>query len=281
MDLHERGERLPSALRQLFFDGGAGRRLSVALPLGDLVWPDPDYAQHQVPTRPAYWLSDEPVRAELWTRLRAEHPRSGLWPVLLDDSTQPWSAGQVAPENVADIDTYHPAAFMAEVWEDWVEPQSDEDPDDYDFEDLAPFRRDCPGPAPAGQRMEDPNVVADWYAGILDDGSTPLGLAAVSRSADALAVMGWQGAVNHNKWAAPLAAVVRSWEDRFGVRVVRLGFDTLDMSVAAPPVGIDHALRVAAEHWAFCPDNIIQGPGTLAGYAEEIRGRNSWSFWWD
>src|SRR3954469_19563669 len=98
MDLHERGERLPSALRQLFFDGGAGRRLSVALPAGDLVWPDPDYAQHQMPTRPAYWLSNEPATARLWTRLRAEHPRSGLWPLLLDDTTQPWSAGQVAPE---------------------------------------------------------------------------------------------------------------------------------------------------------------------------------------
>ncbi|MCW2900089.1 MAG: hypothetical protein JWO67_2354 [Streptosporangiaceae bacterium] len=281
MDLHERGERLPSALRQLFFDGGARRRLSVALPPGDVVWPDPDYVQHQTPVRPAYWLSDEPASGGLWGRLRAEHPRSGLWPVLLDDTTQPWSAGQVAPEQVADIGTYLPAAFMREVWADWVEPQDDGDDGDDDFEDLAPFGRDCPGLAPAGERMEDPDVVADWCARVLDNGSTPLGLAAVGRSADTLAVMGWQGALNHNKWTAPLAAVVRSWEDRFGVRVVRLGFDTLDMSVAAPPMSHDHALRVAAEHWAFCPDNIVQGAGTLAGYAEEIRGKNAWSFWWD
>lgn len=281
MDLHERGERLPSALRQLFFDGGAGRRLSAPLPAGDLVWPDPDYTQHQAPTRPAYWLSDEPAGAGLWSRFRAEHHRSGLWPLLMDDSTQPWSAGQVAPEQVADIDTYRPSAFMSEVWADWAEPQGDEGEEDYDFEDLAPFRRECPGLAPPGELMEDPDVVADWYAGILDDGSMPLGLAAVGRGADALAVMGWQGAVNHNKWTAPLSAVVRSWEERFGVRVVRIGFDTLDVSVAAPPVTTDHALRVAAEHWAFCPDNITQGPGALAGYAQSIRGRNSWSFWWD
>jgi len=26
---------------------------------------------------------------------------------------------------------------------------------------------------------------------------------------------------------------------------------------------------------------MFQGPGTLAGYAEEIRGKTSWSFWWD
>jgi uncharacterized protein DUF4253 len=277
MDVHERGERLPSALRQLFADGGAGRRLSVALPAGDLVWPDPDYRQHQMPTRPAYWLSEAPVGADLWTRLHAEHHRSGLWPVLLDDSTQPWSAGQVAPETTADIDTFDAAAFMAEVWADWLEPQDDHQ----DLEDLAPFGRDCPGLAAPGEPVRSPTAVAAWYVKVLDDGSTPLGLAAASRGADVLAVMGWQGAVNHNKWTAPLAAVVRSWEDRFGARVIRLGFNTLDLSVAAPPATTEHALHVAAEHWTFCPDNILQGPGTLADYAEEIRGKNFWSFWWD
>ncbi|MEJ3655644.1 DUF4253 domain-containing protein [Actinomycetes bacterium KLBMP 9759] len=63
-----------------------------------------------------------------------------------------------------------------------------------------------------------------------------------------------------------------------------LGFDTLYLSVAAPPTTTEHALRVAAEHFAFCPDNIQQGEcgaETLTGYAELIRGRNSWSFWWD
>ncbi|MER7268575.1 DUF4253 domain-containing protein [Micromonospora carbonacea] len=39
--------------------------------------------------------------------------------------------------------------------------------------------------------------------------------------------------------------------------------------------------RVAAEHLAFCPDNVRQGSGSLAAYAQEIRGRQSWSFWWD
>lgn len=33
--------------------------------------------------RPAYWLSDGPVTATLWTRLHADHGRSGLWPCRL------------------------------------------------------------------------------------------------------------------------------------------------------------------------------------------------------
>ncbi|WP_254715620.1 DUF4253 domain-containing protein [Actinomadura sp. NAK00032] len=92
--------------------------------------------------------------------------------------------------------------------------------------------------------------------------------------------MGWQGPVNHHP-PSPLSAMLRSWEDRFGVRVVRVGFDTLDVSVAAPPVTEEHALHVAAEHFAFCPDNVQQGPETLREYAKAIQGGNSWSFWWD
>lgn len=276
MDDHDR-RRLPAALRQLFADGGAGRMLPYALPPGSVVWPDPGYTQHQTAKRPALWLSDEPVTGELWSRLRTEHRRSGLWPLLLDDTAQPWSAGQIAPEPVADIANYDPAAFMAEVWADWLEPLPAWD----EAEELAPFGRSCPGLAPPGDLVEDPDLLADRHARILAERDMQLGLTAVGRSADTLAAIGWQGALNHNPWTAPMSAVIRTWEDRFGVRVVAMGFNTLDLSVAAPPVTVPHALLVAAEHWAFCPDNIVQGPGDLVGYAEHIRGRRTWSFWWD
>jgi hypothetical protein len=265
---------LPADLRRLFADGGSGRTLSVPLPPGCVVWPDPGYRQHVPPRRPALWVSDEPVPSGLWADLRAEHARSGLWPMLLDDSTQPWSAGQIAPEPVTDIDTYDAGAFMAEVWAERAAA-------DDDFGDLEPYEHTCPGLAPPGERVGDPDVAADRYVRDLGDRGTPLGLAAARRGADVLTVMGWQGAVNHNQWIAPLSAVLRSWEERFGARVVGVGFDTLDVTVAAPPVTARHALHVAAEHWAFCPDNILQGPGTLMDYATQIRGKTSWSFWWD
>ncbi|GAA5042949.1 hypothetical protein HNP84_002069 [Thermocatellispora tengchongensis] len=267
---------LPEDLRRLFADGGIGRSLPLRLPPGGVVWPDPGYAPHLTYDRPAFWMSDEPVSAALWAELRARHPESGLWPVLLEETMQPWSAGQIAPDTPDEVSNYNPALFMAEVWDDWIE-QCRED----QLEELEPFGRHCPGLAEPGVLMADPGYVADWYAGLLAERRLPLGLAAVDRGADALAVMGWQGALHHNEWTAPLAAVVRSWEDRFGARVVGIGFNTLELSVAAPPVTPEHALHVAAEHWAFCPDSIIQGPGTLIGYAEQIMGRNAWSFWWD
>ncbi|MBW8486488.1 DUF4253 domain-containing protein [Actinomadura parmotrematis] len=267
---------LPDNLPQLFAGGPPPRGLATPLPAGDVVWPDPGYPQRQLTLRPAFWVSDEPVSGELWARLRAEHEHSGLWPLLLDESAQPWAAGQIAPEPVAEIGNYAPIAFMSEVWAEWAEQVADEDVDD-----LAPFGLQCPGPAPRGLALEDPGAVADRHARVLAGRGLSLGLVAVERSADVLTAVGWQGALNHNEWTAPLSAVLRGWEDRFGARVVGLGFNTLELSVAGPPVTAKHALQVAAEHWAFCPDILFQGPGTLAGYAEEIRGRTTWSFWWD
>jgi hypothetical protein len=262
-------ERLPAGVDELFPDGAASCALSVTLPSGYVIWPDPGYPQHEPAKRPAFWMSDAPVTGELWARLRAEHPASGLWPLLMDDSAQPWSAGQIAPEPVEEIDNYDSAAFMSEVWSEWPEPPMD----------VAPYGRYSPGPAPPGDALEDPGVVADRCAAGIT--GRPLGLVPAARGADTLAVLGWQGARHHNPWTAPLAAVVRGWEDRFGARVVGIGFDTLDLSVAAPPTTFRHALGVAAEHATFCPEVIVQGPGTLAGHAEEIRGARLWSFRWE
>jgi len=41
------------------------------------------------------------------------------------------------------------------------------------------------------------------------------------------------------------------------------------------------ALAVAAEHFAFCSDNVYQGTGSIREYAEELPGATRWSFWWD
>ncbi|MEW9549564.1 DUF4253 domain-containing protein [Nonomuraea sp. NPDC050783] len=268
--------RLPRELCRLFPDGGRGRGLGAPLPPGDLVWPDPGYTGQGRPVRPAFWMSDEPVTGEHWSLMREWHPHSGLWPLLLDESAQPWAVGQVVPDDPRQIDHFTAEGFMAEVWEEWVAQM----PPDA-LEELQPYGAICPGPAPPGVLRADPEAVADWYAGQLAAKSMPLGLVAAARGADALAVMGWQGALHHNEWMVPMAAVVRSWEERFGARVVSVGFNTLDLSVAAPPTDAEHALHVAAEHWAFCPDNVVQGPGDLQGYAEQIIGGHTWSFWWD
>jgi hypothetical protein len=58
--------RLPAELAALFADGGAARRLAVALPPGRPVWPAPGRRSQASATRPVYWLSDAPATATLW-----------------------------------------------------------------------------------------------------------------------------------------------------------------------------------------------------------------------
>ncbi len=274
---------LPDELAALFPEGGNGRTLPPDLPPGELVWADESFARYRLSTvRPALWLSHEPAEAGTWARYRALHPETGLWPLLLRPSDlqggEPWETGELAPEPVSRVDRHDAGTLMAEWWAESAAPSGG----GHDVsEQLLPFGPDFPGLADRAEPDRPPEEVADWLAGELTDGVARLGLVAASRGADALAQVGWMGPVNYSERTAPLSAILRSWEDRFGVRVVRLGFDTLDLSVSAPPKTPEHALAVAAEHWSFCPDSIDQGVGSLGDYARQIVGHHSWTFWWE
>jgi hypothetical protein len=108
--------------------------------------------------------------------MRACHPHSGLWPLLLDESAQPWAIGQVVPDDPRQIDHFTAEGFMAEVWEEWVAQM----PPDA-LGELEPYGAICPGTAPPGVLKADPEAVADWYAGLLAAKGMPLGLVAAGR----------------------------------------------------------------------------------------------------
>ncbi|GAA3459326.1 MULTISPECIES: DUF4253 domain-containing protein [Saccharothrix] len=276
---------LPADLGALFADA-AGRTLSVPLPPGRAVRPDGEEGG-----RPAFWLSDGPAPAGRWAALRAQHARSGLWPLLLDalddedDEYRPWGNGEVAPDEMSSPGEHDPAALLATWWADHTTADDDPLPPAERDAVTAPHGRTWPGVAPAGRSTADPDRVADDLAGELLAGhpSLRLGLVAAERGADALTAAGWTGPANYVEDVAQVSAVLRDWEARFGARVVGVGFDTLLLSVAAPPTTAEAALAVAAEHFAFCPDNVWQGaePRPLAAYAERLVGDHSWTFWWD
>lgn len=80
---------------------------------------------------------------------------------------------------------------------------------------------------------------------------------------------GWLGAINVTGPAE--VAAVRSWEERFGVVLAGLGFDTLTLLVPHPPGDERHALPIAAEIAALCPDALWQGPAsTLSELARTL-----------
>lgn len=241
------------------------------------------------------WLSDGPARAELWQRARAAHAASGLWPLLLvplaegggpGERARPWASGELFPEDASSPGAHDAAGLLAGWWREHTAPGADDHLSPAERLGItAPFGRDWPGLAPGRAAGGDPDALAAAYADafVAEHPEARLGLVAAGRGADAPAHAGWSGPVDHESDTAPYSAVLRGWEERFGARVVAVGFATLHLSVAAPPTSRAQALAVAAEHFAFCPDNIWQGTraGTLAAYAAEIMDAASWDFWWD
>jgi hypothetical protein len=277
---------LPNPLPKLAADP-SGRSLGLQLPPGRLIrtadeepWPEP-----------LLWLSDKTASSGNWTALGGPAGRAGLLPVLVDvgDSQGGPESWHLAPGRMSYPGDHDPDEVLAEYWE-WESDEEDtpQEPDEEFLEMVEPFGTDWPGLAPAAPSLAvEPGTCAAQLADSLCDGTRAwpkeprLALVPARRSADIPAAIGWTGPVNHDNDVARLCAVLRSWEDRFGIRVVALGFDILVVSVAAPPATAAEAEAVAAEHFAFCPDNIAQGAGSLREYAEELVGDRTWAFWWD
>ncbi|WP_017585970.1 DUF4253 domain-containing protein [Nocardiopsis ganjiahuensis] len=254
--------------------------LSVPLPAGRM-FSSPE-------GEPFLWVSEEPVAVGLWSRLFAESPRSGWWPLLVEgfDRDPDLLLETSAIERSTALTDHDPAGLLAAWWGEYTgssEPGAEE-PDPHP--ETAPFGRTWPGTVPAASLAEGAaEATASECAELLVEHGRPqrLGLVRASSGAQALLSCGWSGPVNYDNDTAVFAAVVADWERRFGARLLGLGFDTLLLSVASAPTDIDRALRVAAEHFAFCPDLVWQGssPHTLRGYAERLVDRPVWNFWWD
>ncbi|GAB3829297.1 DUF4253 domain-containing protein [Dactylosporangium cerinum] len=240
------------------------KALTVPLPAGKHIRPDLDDDEPAV-----LWLSKTAPPPGLWEELRAAHPTSGLWPLLLTplegDAARPWVEGELVPDDMSDPASHDPADLLSS-W--WAESETGGDA--------------WPGLAPAaGPDETAADATADREAAALlaSRRQWRLGLVAAGRGADAPTVAGWDGPANHTGDTAEISAVLRSWEDRFGARVVGLGYAELFLSVAAPPATIDEALRIGAEHVAFCPDTLNDLP--LDAYAAGLVGLPAWHFWWD
>ncbi len=239
------------------------------------------------------WLSDTPADAELWAHLLAERSTSGLWPLLLDVQSmgdgdfRPWASGELFPERMSSPDAHDPAELLTRWWAEYTKADEDDDvltPDER-LAVTASFGQAQPAPALSHKSVIGYDEMAGQYARVYtkQHPQARLGLVAAACGAHALSALGWDGPANYDNDTAKFSAVVCDWEHRFGARVVAVGFDTLHLSVSEPPMNSEDAFLVAAEHFAFCPDNVWQGsrPYTLDAYAERIVGMNSWDFWWD
>lgn len=272
---------LPNPLPTLAADP-SGRSLGLGLPLGRLVDETDEGPWHE----PLLWHAEYAAASGAWAALGTRAARAGLLPVLIEVGGSQGGPGEweLTPGEMSYPGDHDAEEVLADFWESYADDGLGDDaetagPDDGSWPGLA----EAPSTLPA-----DPDRrAAETADSLLDEGSwfkePRLALVPARRSADIPAAIGWTGPLNHENDVARLCAVLRSWEDRFGIRVIALGFDQLVVSVAAPPTTREAAEAVAAEHFAFCPDNITQGHHqTLRAYAaHQVLDQRVWSFWWD
>ncbi|HWB76484.1 MAG TPA: DUF4253 domain-containing protein [Nannocystaceae bacterium] len=251
----------------------------VALPNGKWIVADPGFDEGNT-SDAVMWMSAAPLAdiAASWHPLAQRFAETGLWPLVLGSLDQkgqrPWGDGELAPASCSDPAQADVEQLLAEWWSRGVPvPEEREEA----FIPLAPFGREFPGLAIASDEAEQGGAIEAALADLRGN----LGLVAVTRPADALAVIGWQGPVNHYDDMGALSAVLRTWEDRFGAYLVGVGFDTITLAATRPPCTMTHALAIAAEHFAICSDIVYQGAGTIDALAESLIDAPTWSFWWD
>lgn len=228
----------------------------------------------------ALWVSDDPITdPALYLACVAAFPRTGRWPILIPHDPRFEAAGQDwiddRPWDVPSDDAvgHDDPGDVLRSW--WRGPCCD-------GTCLEPFGAEFPGLARRSPRKSDPAAEAgNTGSRLVAGGGHRLGITEAARPADVPAALGWQGMLRTTDRAKLVSTVLRSWEDRFGATLIRLGYDEMTLSVAAPPKTRHRAELLAAEHRAFCVDQFTAQPDTLRDVAGGLVGERLWTFWWE
>jgi hypothetical protein len=251
------------------------------------------------------WVTLEPEAqaGRLWLALSQLAGQTGLQPLLQvgadgDTDYRP-VYDYIQPHSVALADNLDVATLLSRGWgdgllEDWGESlEGDLDPlgifQDYDpWSDpafagrFAPYGRQFLGLAPGNSER----VSEDEITRAVDAmGSAYLSLAKAARPADILPVIGWR-ATDKFRTPLPIAAVLRSWEDRLGARLLRIGPGAIIwLLVERPPHSLEAAQHIAAELRAFAEVWIDHRDGrwlkSILDIGPRLVNNPLWGFWWD
>lgn len=75
-------------------------------------------------------------------------------------------------------------------------------------------------------------------------------------------------------------AVAKYWYEKYGAVPAVITQDVLEYDLPAP-VRREDAMALALEQYAFCPDIVDQGCGSVGYLADTLAKSTKWYFWWD
>jgi Domain of unknown function (DUF4253) len=234
--------------------------------------------------QPVAWATADPVPqpGRVWAVLSQEHDDTGLIPILLSslpgEPRRPWDEGEfTGPAGISELDPLDAGSILERIWTDALPEPGDTEEEQYFAEDRAPFDRAFPGLAPA-----EPSTLPSSELNEALDSLPParIGLVPAGRPADVLSHIGWTGGTNRYETPLQITAVLRSWEDRFGARLLEVGFASVRLLVQRPPRTLEAAERIAAEQYGFA-DEFGRAARSVSAIAASLVNAPFWYFWWD
>jgi len=227
----------------------------------------------------------------VWRALRADHGRTGWWPVLSWSAHEAYRWTRDYPAEMQGFAALRralardPAELVAVLARSrWEERLTDLEPaeraevwaEDYDAEALA--RRLVPVVSPPPGRRRETSAYPP--------GEVLLVPAAAGHEVPVLVPgliepANWFGGPGHpDLEPADHLAVLRLWHERHGADLYFANGSRLELAVARPPVEPAEVARCAVEQFVYCGD-LGQLVGDPVDVARKQVPADHWSFWWD
>jgi len=225
------------------------------------------------PTSPGYIYPLEAVRgseaAKRLAELRRELAETGRWPVILGDRNSLESLKEVHEFNSEGV--VLPGALDRDPVR-WFQDRIEEDPeafesiddDDFDPDAVAPMHSLAVGFDHRGKEQDE-----IWIAIVEAEHSWELPLK-----------LGY-GAWNSCPAPEEHAIIARYWGEKYGAEIAAMTSDTIEFTVARPPVSKEACDELAKEMFVYCTDIVDQGVGSVPTLAKCVEGSTVWFFWWD
>jgi hypothetical protein len=212
-----------------------------------------------------------------WQAMRDRVDDTGFWPVVLDDpdgveldalQSERWLAEEpTAEQSLAEAAATEPEAWLA---------ARAREREEFRLRLRLPEQPYPHGPWPEGR------VPRRALYPPKGDVAT-LGLFPTPRSWEVPAYLRWFVG-NADLRPADHVRLQRRWAERYGAELVNVQDQAVAQFRVAYPAGDrESALRLAVEHFEYCPDRVFQSTDeeTLEALAAELLDAPVWYFWWD
>lgn len=207
-----------------------------------------------------------------WRRLRDVHPRTGLWPILIDDAVPAWFTENAEPVDLAQTLASAEGIDGAALLKSWGEQRMRIWGPDLSATTIAELRGGQPWPAGPYRPCDDYGTGQDEHTVVL------VPVQECWQTAAVMACPGW------NSYPSPdeHCAIMRYWWRKYGAEPVALGEATARFEVARPPATRAEALALALEYMVYNDGYYdIYRADCLTDLAASLAGAHSWYAWWD